>query len=601
LRRGVIRLGDQIKDIWFRDITSKIPPVSSASYIVYTDGSKYYAKNGDIGMIEFVDTDISNLLQNVINVLYQRYGGGRIFIKRGMYYPTKTINILDGMSLIIEGEGNNTVFRYTNGFNLFHHEPSNPTWATMVILRNFKVDRSGSGNNHTDILRVSYAKLAVFENIEIVDDLRTVPSYDAGICGFNNLVAVAVRNRVYNKDYAFWLFGYLAVLRENHVENTYLEGISGGGLIKTYFLPSGYDAGGIAIIEDNVCVDCGQGEVAISVDFLNINPLADALAIIRNNLVYGRTQPFIGAIDVVQASHAIVENNKIMGIAKGGAISFANAYQVKYAVVRNNVVDLQYLTFFYYPEINVNAEQAIVEGNRINVNSTANDNIRVFAVIANHAVIRGNKIYASVPSNLYTIPVSIFPFDTSIFDVVFEDNYIDIPSPSWDAPLGIYFDKQSRLVNIVIQKNYFRSPNGGDAILIDGVAQQNFVVHKVVVYNNVVDNLSNNVKVRHDKSGYTITAYVDGDVDLYYYSGGSAYYYKRNSGSATFSGDGSTTQFKIAHGLRSAPSKVLVTPASADARGSYHVTADATYIYVNYATAPPAGTNNIVLYWYAEV
>ena len=73
------------------------------------------------------------------------------------------------------------------------------------------------------------------------------------------------------------------------------------------------------------------------------------------------------------------------------------------------------------------------------------------------------------------------------------------------------------------------------------------------------------------------------------------------SGKATFSGDGSTTQFKIPHGLAAAPSKVLVTPGSSDARGAFHATADATYIYVNYATAPPAGTNNVVLYWYAEI
>jgi hypothetical protein len=75
----------------------------------------------------------------------------------------------------------------------------------------------------------------------------------------------------------------------------------------------------------------------------------------------------------------------------------------------------------------------------------------------------------------------------------------------------------------------------------------------------------------------------------------------RNSGTATFSGDGTKTQFAIAHGLAMAPSKVYVTPGSSDAKGPFYVTADATNIYVNYATAPPAGTNNVVLYWYAEV
>ncbi len=78
-------------------------------------------------------------------------------------------------------------------------------------------------------------------------------------------------------------------------------------------------------------------------------------------------------------------------------------------------------------------------------------------------------------------------------------------------------------------------------------------------------------------------------------------YKTENSGTATFSGDGTTTQFKIAHGLVKTPSKVKVTPASADAAGDFYVTVDTTYIYVNYLTAPPSGTDNVVLYWEAEV
>jgi len=78
-------------------------------------------------------------------------------------------------------------------------------------------------------------------------------------------------------------------------------------------------------------------------------------------------------------------------------------------------------------------------------------------------------------------------------------------------------------------------------------------------------------------------------------------YTTENSGTATFSGDGSTTQFKIEHGLVSTPSKVLVTPMSADAAGDFYVTADDTYIYVNYKSAPPSGTDNVKLNWCAEV
>jgi len=78
-------------------------------------------------------------------------------------------------------------------------------------------------------------------------------------------------------------------------------------------------------------------------------------------------------------------------------------------------------------------------------------------------------------------------------------------------------------------------------------------------------------------------------------------YCTENSGTATFSGDGTTTQFSIAHGLVSEPSKVLVTPMTEDAAGDFYVTKDATNIYVNYLSAPPSGSNNVKLSWYAEV
>ena len=75
----------------------------------------------------------------------------------------------------------------------------------------------------------------------------------------------------------------------------------------------------------------------------------------------------------------------------------------------------------------------------------------------------------------------------------------------------------------------------------------------------------------------------------------------RNRGVATFSGNGTATQFTIPHGLVSTPNVAIVTPASANASGAFYITVDATNIYVNYTTAPPAGTNNVVLNWYAEI
>lgn len=70
-----------------------------------------------------------------------------------------------------------------------------------------------------------------------------------------------------------------------------------------------------------------------------------------------------------------------------------------------------------------------------------------------------------------------------------------------------------------------------------------------------------------------------------------------NGGVATFSGTGAQTTFAIPHGLAKAPSDYNVNAGSAEANSNFYVTADGTNITVTYATAPAAGTNNVVLVW----
>jgi len=78
-------------------------------------------------------------------------------------------------------------------------------------------------------------------------------------------------------------------------------------------------------------------------------------------------------------------------------------------------------------------------------------------------------------------------------------------------------------------------------------------------------------------------------------------YKTESSGVATFSGDGVTTSFSWAHGLVSTPNVILVTPKSADAAITHSASADAANITIEFTSAPAAGTNNVVLAWYAEV
>ena len=77
-------------------------------------------------------------------------------------------------------------------------------------------------------------------------------------------------------------------------------------------------------------------------------------------------------------------------------------------------------------------------------------------------------------------------------------------------------------------------------------------------------------------------------------------YKTENGGTATFSGDGSTTQFTIPHELAKAPTNVVLEPMTADASKPHYVTWDDSYIYVHFLEAPPAGVDNVKFSWIAK-
>jgi len=119
------------------------------------------------------------------------------------------------------------------------------------------------------------------------------------------------------------------------------------------------------------------------------------------------------------------------------------------------------------------------------------------------------------------------------------------------------------------------------------------------------------IRIKRDGGGCyvgVIEPYFGSDVDTVLVREGSpeiewmgGWNYISRRGTATFSGNGSTTQFSIAHGLISTPSNIQVTPRSEDGSGDFYVTANNSNIYVNYLSAPPSGTDNIKLDWNAKV
>ena len=118
------------------------------------------------------------------------------------------------------------------------------------------------------------------------------------------------------------------------------------------------------------------------------------------------------------------------------------------------------------------------------------------------------------------------------------------------------------------------------------------------IVENCAFNTLNKYEITNDFSGFKFINVKVGD-SLF-----------ENSGTATFSGDGTTTDFEIgAHGLViTDPSKIAVkvTPVSSDAIAAspcvgYVDPADNTKIRVKFASAPASGSGNVKIVWYAEV
>jgi len=69
-------------------------------------------------------------------------------------------------------------------------------------------------------------------------------------------------------------------------------------------------------------------------------------------------------------------------------------------------------------------------------------------------------------------------------------------------------------------------------------------------------------------------------------------------GSASFTGDGTTTTFQIPHGLGTTPVSIAVSKGAPNLPDIDHITADSINIQVVFK-APPAAGSTIQLWWMA--
>lgn len=126
-------------------------PESGASYVVWKDGSTYYAKNGHTGAVTS-NADAATLIQTCINTIST---GGIIKLKSGVYNISTTLIFNGrGISLIGDAGGLNssTILYLNNGVNapVILVGTNAGTLARDMVFKDFMIDGNRANNAGAD-------------------------------------------------------------------------------------------------------------------------------------------------------------------------------------------------------------------------------------------------------------------------------------------------------------------------------------------------------------------------------------------------------------------------------------------------------------------
>jgi len=567
--------------------------------LVYAEDGHYFAEdsNGHI----FCQDSSTACMQEAVNYVAQ-FGGGRIYVRRGIYYPSTTTNLPDNVGIEIYGDGNETVFSYTGSYLLFLFNPSTPSWNAVFRFRDFKVDRSQSGSNNTDIMDVVHAKYVEFNNVEVIDNFRTASGGDCAICLYNNITAIVEKCRVYNKSYGMTVGGYLSVAKNNYVVNTYSEGVVAEGFTQGSALPPGYSYGGLSIVEGNTCIDCGRGDEAISIDYGAGATASYGSGIIRGNRVITMNYTTNHMLTLVNVEKAIIEDNVFEGTVTGDVGNIWGSGSPIYLVFRNNYANVTY-NGSTNPFMSSDFDMTIIENNKINItytNITSNPS-DFFHLYPKKLFARNNSINISMPSGVSVgdlVNGNLYGTDSSPTHMIVDGNSIYI-----NGSVGSVFraaESNSYSVSkpyVVITNN---NVNGASSsflgFLIDVEVYGN--IEYARLFNNNTNGTPSYNMVRLWSNSSSASIYLDTDLpsgQIGVYSTLNLYWLKRNSGTATIASG--ATSVTVNHGLVCTPSRVMVTPLGQPSGNLWVSNITSTSFTINISSAPSA---NLSVAWLAE-
>jgi hypothetical protein len=538
----------KFKDI-VKEIQSKLPQITEASYIVYREGDTYHAKNGRTGQIEFSSTDASIVIQSVVDAV-NNAGGGRIFIKKGIYDIGAPIK--PKSNVVIEAEDSiNTVFNLSQPF-IFQAlgEPEVENFAVIngrfiiksdirvmwfrettrnIVIKGCRLEIDPSiGTYSTSFgIRFEGADNVVIDSVVIdgagmdtvqLDGTKVVVmnSYLDGKLNFaNGIYSGATELFVLNNRFIGW--------KHNGIM---LTGTSSRiAIVGNYFYncADGVDHDGSVdseVIAFNVFHDCSAGgDACISLTPISPNVVRN-VTIVGN--VFRQVNSNLVAVYIASSEHVVVEANVFQNNIYLHNY-FVNVRNSKYVHVKNNAIYLPYY-------------------------GGVHDGV-ILITDSNYVYVEGNTIVGG-PDNRW----AIIKVASS-----------DVGATSW----------------LFIRRNYLR-PNiyGSPDRESSGIVFADLNATNVFIEDNVFDFGLKDRLIVSPPPGTVIRR--------------NAGYPTEASGVATIVAG--STRVTVSHGLVKAPSKVLVTPY-ANIRTWVENITDTSFDIVTDVTP----TTDVNVAWYVEI
>jgi len=523
-------------------------------YIIYKEGSVIYALNGTTGKIDYSGSSASTVIQSVID----SSDNVSIFFKNGEYDIQEQINVSsEGKNVILIGEDwEKTIFKDSRtGATRTIGNTADLSPTSNLTVVNIKFDRS-----EPDDVTAKYCVYGSWKHLHI-EHCKFLGNETRANDTDNLYLLYAVSGNIDNDaiEELYFIDNYIVnfqaacvgvrtkigVIKGNYVEN------AGTWALGFY----SRNVNGKYLIANNVLKNCAWNDEGIAIDAGDASSAAECDALICNNLIFNEaSKPLITGIGVITTNGVSIIGNKI--INEGTENVYWAPIGVNgrtYTVLRDiEIMDNVIHTKNHYGMRITDLVDGVIKGNRIYIDELSSDSA-------------GIRLGYHADKSFGTGTVSV------------EDNNI-VVSGSEAQKDAIYIRKVSS------------GGSGSITIKIDGNK-----VHAAskFVRTNIADILSPIIgKNNHySVSGGTLVS-DEGTVKTKLMV---------NSGTATFSGDASTTDFNIPHNMRQTPTIVHLEAKTSDAAGDKYWEADNTNITVHFITAPPTGDNNVILSWRAEV